>query len=164
MERVPVAREPVEATGGLVGRHALRTRDVQARASRTQGSGKDRGGRAEGPALKLSTIIIQRAYRDSVFRRMIFNSACTLQSAVKQFLSRITFCKVRRGVLRTQSLKRGQILRHMRSKELLARALCIERANAYAKAAPWLKLGNRTRVALDILLKSKSLSEVMDAV
>lgn len=111
-----------------------------------------------------SVIKIQRAYLGYVYQTMIFTSACILQKAARHFLSRIAFGKVRLGVVRAQSLARGRTVRHKLSPEILARAICIERVNANARAAPRLKLSNRTTAALDTLLKSENLSELMDAV
>jgi len=111
-----------------------------------------------------SALTIQRTFHEYLSRLRIFRAASVIQHAAQEYLSRIAFGKLKRGVLRAQAVIRGRLVRSKCSKKVRVRAARIEAANSHARANPRLRLGNRTRAALDILLKSKSLSEIMEAV
>jgi hypothetical protein len=87
-----------------------------------------------------------------------------LQRASKVYLSKTTFTKLRRGTIRMQSIIRGQHVRRSRPKKLVVHVRRIQRANTRARADPKLRLGYRTRTALNILQKSTRLAEIMAAI
>jgi abnormal spindle-like microcephaly-associated protein len=111
-----------------------------------------------------SSRIIQRVFRDHVSRVRQDQAARTLQRAVKFFLSKAAFSKLRKSTVQIQSIIRGQLTRRLRPKKIKIQLLRIERANIRAKADPKLRLGNRTRTALDVLQTSSRLAEIMNAI
>jgi abnormal spindle-like microcephaly-associated protein len=107
---------------------------------------------------------VQRAYRQYMHRVRLFNAAMIIQKSVRIFLSRLTFGRLRKAVCRVQSIVRGMLVRKHAHKKMKARLRSIRLANSVAAADPSLKLGNRTRAALDVLQTSSSLSEIMNTV
>jgi abnormal spindle-like microcephaly-associated protein len=124
--------------------------------------------RAEKLATKLlrarSSTILQRAFRNHVLRVNQDRAIRTLQRAVKLFLSKAAFTKLRKSTILMQCIVRGRRARRVRPKKIQIQVLRIERANIRAKADPKLRLGSRTRTALDVLLKSTRLAEIMNAI
>lgn len=112
----------------------------------------------------LSTKRIQRAYRNFIFQRSLYSSACVLQRIMRQFLSRIAFKVLQQNAIQIQTFYRGRLVRTSLSKEILFYTTRIQKANAVAKAKPELKLGNRTKAALEELVKSRTLTEIMEAI
>jgi abnormal spindle-like microcephaly-associated protein len=107
---------------------------------------------------------IQCAFRVFVHQRKLIVAATVVERAVLRFLSRNTFGKVRRGVVRVQCLARGHTVRRYRSKKLNHHASRIAAATEMALRNPSMKLSCRTQSSLDILRASKSLSEIMTSV
>lgn len=107
---------------------------------------------------------IQHCYRE--YRQYVKEiiAVTMIQRMTKRFLSRRTFGRVRESIMRAQGLARGFVVRRKRSKKVTVQARRIGMANKKALATPNMKLGCRTRDALDVLVNSKSLTEIMDAV
>ena len=106
---------------------------------------------------------IQLCYRKYRQHVRDISAATMIQRTAKRFLSQRMFSKVRRGILKTQCLVRGFIVRQNRSTQLRDQARRIETANEKALSNPNMKLGYRTRDSLNILVNSKSLAEIIDA-
>jgi abnormal spindle-like microcephaly-associated protein len=124
--------------------------------------------RAEKLATKIlrarSSTILQRVFRAHVLWVKQDRAVRTLQRAVKLVLSKAAFTKLRKATIQMQCIVRGRLARRLRPKKIKIQVLRIERANVRAKADPKLRLGNRTRTALDVLLKSTRLAEIMNAI
>jgi abnormal spindle-like microcephaly-associated protein len=96
---------------------------------------------------------------------MILSKASSqIQQAFRSYLARAAFSKLRRGIAMFQSSFRGRNVRAVRSQKIRSQAARIVRANANAKADPKMQLGARTKSALDVLRKSRSLIEIMNAI
>ena len=104
---------------------------------------------------------IYRRYRQFVRET---DAAAIIQRKSKCFLSRRKFGKVQQGILSTQCIARGFLVRRRRAKKVIVQAQRIGLANKKALAAPNMILRCRTDDALKTLVNSKSLAEIMDAV
>lgn len=111
-----------------------------------------------------SAFKIQIAYRHYRDRIEVFRAASTIQRAATNYLLKTAFSRLRRGIIRCQALVRAQKIRSRRSKKMLSQVARLNLAYNKAKEDPKLKLDHRTRVALDVLLCSRSLSEIMHAI
>jgi len=107
---------------------------------------------------------IQRCYREYTHRVRVDRAALIVTRAATAYLLRLSFIRLRRIVNRCQARFRGRSIRRLRSKRLRIIASRVQRANSNAKTNPSLRLGNLTREALQVLLHSKRLTEIMIAV
>jgi abnormal spindle-like microcephaly-associated protein len=112
----------------------------------------------------LSARKLQRSFRAYKCRKLRFGAACIIQRSIARYFSRITFRKIRQGVLKGQAAIRGKFVRQKQSAAVKAILSRIEQANEFVRKHPEHKLGNKTRAALRILQTSRSLSEIMEAV
>ncbi|NWW31518.1 ASPM protein, partial [Panurus biarmicus] len=103
---------------------------------------------------------LQRALRGWLSRRQ--EAAAVIQRNVRRFLARRRRRKVTLGIIRFQALWRGYSWRKM-TDTAKTRALrhSLERANEMSREEN--KLGNRTAIAIDHLLKYKHLSYILAA-
>lgn len=105
---------------------------------------------------------IQRAFRNMVLQRKEQTSASLIQKNVRALLKIRRHARIQRSIGFVQAFWRGCVARS-RSSSLLSNAR--ERVkSANANAQEDMKLGNRTSVALRVLLESKALSEVFEAI
>jgi abnormal spindle-like microcephaly-associated protein len=111
-----------------------------------------------------SAIKIQHCFREYRQYKKESYAVTMIQRMAKRFLSRRKFDKVRQSIVRAQCLVRGFVVRRKRSKKVIVQARRIGMANKKALTTPNMKLGRRTRDALEVLVHSKSLAEIMDAV
>ena len=108
--------------------------------------------------------LIQFHVRSFLHRNIMIRSALLIQRYVRVILSKNTAINRKTSVIAIQSWFRGNIIRKYMSKNLLAVARRVRKANADAIKHPELKLGVRTMSALHTVLKGKSLSEIFKAV
>jgi abnormal spindle-like microcephaly-associated protein len=107
---------------------------------------------------------IQRTFRRYADDKRMSCYARTIQAAFRLFLAKAAIFKFRRAVTRLQSHVRGVRVRKKSSKRLLSHLGRIHKANAEAAHKPKLRMGYRTIAALQILQRSKRLTEIMAAV
>ena len=105
---------------------------------------------------------IQTTYRSYVSYTTTTRAALTLQTQARMFLQRLRCVRIEKSRGFVQAFWRGCIARSRSSKALSEMRLRIQLANDNAKEE--MKLGNRTSSALHVLLKSKALSEVFEAI
>lgn len=111
-----------------------------------------------------SAKVIQKSFRRYKERQAWSEAARAIQIVARKFLSRLVFSKLCKGVVRFQSVARGRRVRRRRSKRVVAQVKKIRAANVKAIQQPELRLGNRAMAALEVLLKSESLTEIMRAI
>jgi abnormal spindle-like microcephaly-associated protein len=110
------------------------------------------------------TAIIQRAFIHYQHRKLLVRAATTIQIAIRAYQHQRRIHMVERGATRLQAAFRALRVRRRRPKAISHLAHRVVRANKRAKENPKLRLGFRTRSALDVLQTSTRLSEIMDAV
>jgi len=94
-------------------------------------------------------------------------AAWTIQRNWMTFVERTTFARLSRAITRIQAMYRGYRKRQLPSKQMKRAKVHRERlirATHLARANPHLRLGSRSRMALEQLLSSTSLSEIINAV
>ena len=106
-----------------------------------------------------SAVRIQKAFRWHKNRHLWKQSALHIQCAWKAYRSRRGFSFLRRSVAKIQSRLRGHLVRRQRSKQIRR---IVERLHQIDDS-PHLRLGHKTRAALEIIARSLSLSEIMGA-
>ena len=105
---------------------------------------------------------IQNTYRSMVVYRAQTSAVVILQFHVRCFLKQMYDARVSQSIGFVQAFWRGCIARSRSTKSLNAMRERIQSANA--NASDEMKLGNRTSAALQVLLRSKALSEVFDSI
>jgi abnormal spindle-like microcephaly-associated protein len=118
---------------------------------------------AEGHFVDRIAEKIQRTFRRFIYRRNLSRNIDTCQRIIRGFLAKSKIARLKRGILVLQSICRGNSVRITRSKKVRNVARRIARANKRAIDEPEMKLGVRTFRALQVLQKSKKLSEIMKA-
>ena len=113
-------------------------------------------------AMEKSAKKIQSTYRTYLAYKKATAAAATLQTHARVFLKRMRCVRIQRSIGFVQSFWRGCIARSRSSKALNEMKLRVQLANENAKDE--MKLGNRTSSALHVLLQSKALSEVFEAI
>eukprot|EP00957_Ditylum_brightwellii_P091301 6952474-Ditylum_brightwellii.AAC.1 len=108
----------------------------------------------EDAALKIQTF-----YKSFRFQQKLKHKLVVAQRVVRGFLGRRRRDRLIQTIVMLQSRYRGKKTRKSMSKRARAASLRIERANKVAAEKPQMKLGMRTKSALEILLKSKRLAE-----
>ncbi|XP_041134515.1 LOW QUALITY PROTEIN: abnormal spindle-like microcephaly-associated protein homolog [Polyodon spathula] len=104
-------------------------------------------------------IKVQRVLRAWLNRR--FRAAMVIQRAVQKYLCRRRQQRVQHGVVKIQALWRGFCSRRRDSPKVVAIRRRVEKANKESKEEN--KLGNKTAIAIDYLLRYKDLSCIIAA-
>ena len=124
----------------------------------------------------MSAVDIQRAIRgymakkerahleEERYRAMLPCAAAIIQRAALLFLATRARKKLMRQVTRFQALWKGHAVRRKRNKRLVITANRLKQAHLRAVKAPNSQLGTRFQQALDTLLRSQSLHELLSAV
>ena len=107
---------------------------------------------------------IQQAYRAYALRIRMAASATVIQRQARIYMHVRRITIVDRGLKRLQALWRAKLVRKLRSKKLLSVAARLTIANRRARIDPKLRIGYKTKHALEVLQNSKSLAGIMDAV
>jgi abnormal spindle-like microcephaly-associated protein len=107
---------------------------------------------------------IQRSFRSYLHRKHLAEAAGVIQRRARFYIQMRRATIVDRGVRRVQAIWRAKIVRRLRSKKLSALVLRLDVANRKARNDPKLRIGYKTRHALEVLQNSKSLAGIMDAV
>ena len=105
---------------------------------------------------------IQRALRNMVLQRKEQTSASLIQKNVRALLKIRRHARIQRSIGFVQAFWRGCVARSLSSSLLSNARERVKTANANAQED--MKLGNRTSAALRVLLESKALSEVFEAI
>ncbi|KAG0242686.1 hypothetical protein BGX31_011681 [Mortierella sp. GBA43] len=111
-----------------------------------------------------AAVTIQRWWRTQVEARQVHeleDFTLRMQTQIRGFLARRRADCQQRAILRLQAWWRGHVVRRESSAKIKAARMKIEHATATAEEH--MKLGNRTTMALDILLSSGQLSSVLKA-
>ncbi|KAI8595971.1 hypothetical protein EDD21DRAFT_20184 [Dissophora ornata] len=111
-----------------------------------------------------AAVIIQRRWRQFMEGRQVHRLntlAFTMQTQIRGYLVRKQFAQDQQAILKLQSWWRGHLVRQDCTAKIKAARKRIEHANATAEEH--MKLGNRTTMALEILLSSGQLSAVLKA-
>ncbi|KAI1316955.1 hypothetical protein EDD11_009199 [Mortierella claussenii] len=111
-----------------------------------------------------AAVIIQRWWRRRVEAQQAHQLnvlAYMMQTQIRGVLARQRFARQQDAILKVQSWWRGHLVRQDCTAKIKAARKRIEHANATAEEH--MKLGNRTTMALDILLSSGQLSAVLKA-
>jgi len=107
---------------------------------------------------------IQRAYRCHVHDLEVARAATVIQRRVRRYIRARRATIVDRGVNRLQALWRARRVRKYRSRKLSAVVGRLTVATRRARNDPKLRIGFKTKHALEVLQNSKSLAGIMDAV
>jgi len=105
---------------------------------------------------------IQLAYRFMVEYRTQTAAVLILQSRARSFLKCLRLLRIQKSIGFVQAFWRGCIARSHSSNSLSDMRARVKSANA--NASDEMKLGNRTSSALQVLLRSKQLSEVFHSI
>ncbi|KAI7821532.1 hypothetical protein BC939DRAFT_204649 [Gamsiella multidivaricata] len=111
-----------------------------------------------------ATVMIQRWWRQHLEAKQVHELellAFRIQTQVRGFVARQRFYQQRLAIVKLQAWWRGHLVRQDCTAKIKAARKRIEHANATAEEH--MKLGNRTTMALDILLSSGQLSAVLKA-
>jgi len=106
---------------------------------------------------------IQTAFRRYRYQKNVINSTINIQCFIRKTIARCYVTKMKSAIVGIQSLFRGFCVRRRCTKQVILIAQKVRKANRKAFAHPEMKLGVRTSAALDVILTSKSLSEIMQA-
>ncbi|KAF9099502.1 hypothetical protein BGX23_001647 [Mortierella sp. AD031] len=113
---------------------------------------------------RTAAVMIQRWWRKHQEQRQVHELEVLtfrLQTQIRGVLARKRFVQRQEAILKVQSWWRGHLVRQDCTAKIKAARKRIEHANATAEEH--MKLGNRTTMALDILLSSGQLSAVLKA-
>ena len=106
---------------------------------------------------------IQTAFRKYRYKKCVIKSTNCIQRFFRKAIGRCYMMKKKSAIVEIQSLFRGFCVRRRRTKQVILIARKVKKANRKAFANPEMKLGARTSAALDVILTSRSLSEIMQA-
>ncbi|KAF9417203.1 hypothetical protein BGZ94_010017 [Podila epigama] len=120
--------------------------------------------RKEAEVREMAAVMVQRWWREQLERQRsdrLHSLVLGLQTQIRGGLARKRVMRELEATVLIQSWWRGHVVRQAASAKLKAARKRIEHANATAEEH--MKLGNRTTMALDILLSSGQLSAVLKA-
>ena len=121
-------------------------------------------GKVQALASKNAARKIQAGVRGMLRRVKVERNADTLNRLARGFLARRRARGAVKAILALQGMWRGRVVRKKTGKRMRVIRLKVALANENAQKNPELRLGVRTLRALEVVLNSKSLAEIMRAV
>ena len=119
--------------------------------------------KAEELGRKNAAVKVQRGIRRKLRAMKAHNNASIISRFIRGYLARKAMQGTRRMIVALQSMWRGRTARKQTNKRMRVIRMKIALANKKALEMPEMRLGVRTQRALEVLLTSKRLAEIMRA-